>query len=47
MKLKINKTLTKMSRIQIRNQKNKDWIEKNNTWQIIIEELNSKQTKFL
>jgi hypothetical protein len=47
MKLKINKTLTKMSRIQIRNQKNKDWIEKKNTWQIIIEELNSKQTKFL
>jgi hypothetical protein len=32
MKLKINKTLTKMPRIQIRNQKNKDWIGKNNTW---------------
>jgi hypothetical protein len=41
MKLKINKTLTK--KIEIK----KDWNEKYNTWRIVIEWLNWKQTWIL
>jgi hypothetical protein len=45
MKLKTNKTLTK--RLRRKNQKNKDQIEKNNIWQILIKGLNWKKTKLL
>jgi hypothetical protein len=48
MKLKINKTFIKgLKRKKNRNQKNKDWIRKNNTWQIGIEVLHRKPIKFL
>jgi hypothetical protein len=47
MKLKINKTFTKGLRKKIRNQNNKDWIGKNNIWQIRIKGLNWKQLKLL
>jgi hypothetical protein len=43
MKLKTNKTLTK--RLRRKNQKNKDQIEKNNIWQILIKGLNWKKNK--
>jgi hypothetical protein len=36
MKLKTNITLTKELGEKITNQNNKEWIEKNNIWQIII-----------
>jgi len=38
MKLKARKTLTKRPRKKY--QKNKDWNEKQNIWEILIEELN-------
>jgi hypothetical protein len=47
MKLKAIKILTKGSRNQIRNHKNKDWIGKDNIWQIVIKVLNWEQIKFL
>jgi len=40
MKLKINKILTKKSRKKNKNKKNSNQIEKNNKWQIGIEEFN-------
>jgi hypothetical protein len=45
MKLKINKTFTKNERKK--NQMNKDWTEKNKTWQIKIEGLKKIQIKFI
>jgi len=47
MKLKTNKTIIKRLRMKIKNQNNKDLIEKKNIWQIVLERLNWKQTKLL
>jgi len=43
--IEYDKTLTKDLKVKMTNQKNNDWIEENNIWQIIIQELNLKHKK--
>jgi hypothetical protein len=45
-KIENNKTLTKVSRKKIRNQKNKDRSKTNNIWQVVIDGLNWKHKTF-